>query len=96
MKALVQYLSQRSDSSAFLLPTDLGRTLDELFFQAVHLLPQPYTIYPADETQPSTLGFPVAESHAMKELELKLDRWLNEEVAWQLNRTPDAKDKAHA
>lgn len=95
MNALVQYLSQRNDSSAFLLPTDLRRTLDELFAQAVHLLPQPYAIHPADETQPSSLGFPVAESHAMKDLELKLDRWLNDEVAWQLNRKPEAKDKAH-
>src|SRR5688500_8710415 len=95
-KALVRYLSQRSDSGAFLLPTDLERTLDELFFQAVSLLPEPYAIYPADETQPALLGFPVAESHAMKELELKADRWLTEEVHWQINRQPDSKEKAQS
>src|SRR5688572_28074080 len=59
-KALVRYLAQRSDT--FLLATDLDKTLDELFFQAATLLPQPYNIYPADETQPPTLGFPLAES----------------------------------
>ena len=95
-KALVRYLSQRNDSAAFLLPTDIERSLDELFGQAVPLLPEPYSIYPADETQPAILGFPVAESHAMKELELKADRWLTDEVQWQVNRQPASKEKAQA
>ncbi|HUP46480.1 MAG TPA: hypothetical protein VM779_13325 [Thermoanaerobaculia bacterium] len=94
MSTLVRYLSQRSDSAAFVLPTELGRTLDELFSHAVHLLPQPYAIHPADETQPALLGFPVAESHAMRDLELKLDRWLNDEVAWHVGRDAEAKEKA--
>src|SRR5688500_9913379 len=95
-KALVRYLSQRNDSAAFLLPTDLERTLDALFFQGVTLLPEPYSFPPADETQPAILGFPVAESHAMKELELKADRWLTDEVQWQVNRQADSKEKAQS
>jgi hypothetical protein len=93
---LVRYLSQRGDSAAFLLPTDLERTLEELFFQGVSLLPQPYSIWPADETQLPILGFPLAESHAMKDLELRLDRWLTEEVAWQVSRKPEGKEKAQS
>ncbi|HUP50386.1 MAG TPA: hypothetical protein VNA04_16545 [Thermoanaerobaculia bacterium] len=91
-KALVRYLAQRSD--AFLLPTDVERTLEELFSQGLSLLPQPYNIHPADETQPPLPGFPLAESGGMKELEAKLDRWLVEEVAWLVTRKAEGKEKA--
>ncbi|HEX6177005.1 MAG TPA: hypothetical protein VF057_01500 [Thermoanaerobaculia bacterium] len=93
-KALVRYLSQRSD--AFLLGTDLERTLEEIFAHGATLLPQPYNIYPADETQPPILGFPIAESAPLKELDLKLDRWLTDEVAWQVGKKSEAKEKAQA
>jgi hypothetical protein len=93
--ALVSYLTQRVDASTFLLPADLGRTVDELFpSRADALLPQPYNIYPADETQPPSLGFPIAESPIMKDLDVRLDRWLAEEVPWQISRAPSAKEKA--
>ncbi|HEV8658627.1 MAG TPA: hypothetical protein VGS96_08355 [Thermoanaerobaculia bacterium] len=92
-KSLVTYLTQRSD--AFLLPADLGRTIEELFGRSEPLLPQPIKIYPADETQPAILGFPLAETNVLKELDAKLDKWLGEEVPWQVTRIPAAKDKAH-
>lgn len=92
-KSLVTYLSQRSDAWAFLLPVDLGRTLEELFPQS-SLLPQPFNIYPADESQTATQGFPLAESQVMKDLDAKLDRWLAEEVPWQVQRIPEMKEKA--
>ncbi|HSP17269.1 MAG TPA: hypothetical protein VLV78_21175 [Thermoanaerobaculia bacterium] len=93
--ALVTYLTQRVDASTFLLPTDLGRAVDDLFPpRADALLPQPYNIYPADETQPPSLGFPIAESAVMKDLDVRLDRWLIEEVPWQISRAPSAKEKA--
>jgi class 3 adenylate cyclase len=88
---LVSYLAQRPDAPTFLLPNEFGRTVTELFPPA--LLPQPYKIFPADETQPPTLGFSVLETPLMKELEAKLDRWLAEEIAWQVNRASDAKEK---
>ncbi len=94
--ALVRYLAQRGESAAFLLPTDLERTVEELFSPGATLLPQPYSIYPADETQLAVMGFPLAESHAMKDLELRLDRWLAEEVAWQVGRKAEGKEKAQA
>ena len=93
MKTLVAYLATRPDASTFLLPTDVERTLQDLFPRPDGLLPQPYQIFPADETQPPTLGFPVADVPVMKELESKLDRWLAEECAAQVNRTA-SKDKA--
>ena len=75
-KDLVTYLTQRNDASTFLLPADLGRTLEDLFPRPESLLPQPFKIFPADETLQPVLGFPVAESAILKELDSKLDKWL--------------------
>ena len=94
-RTLVQYLAQRPDASTFLLPADVDRALGELFGQPDRLLPQPYKIFPADETQPPVLGFAVAESPVLRELEQKLERWLAEETQWQVNRA-GPKDKAQA
>ncbi len=93
MKTLVSYFAQRSDAATFFLPTDFERALRELFGQPETVLPQPYKIYPADETQQPLLGFPVAESAVMKDLETKLDRWLAEETAAHITRETSAKEK---
>src|SRR5581483_10186759 len=92
--ALIEYLAARPDTSTFLLPLGLARTVEELFPRAESLLPEPYKIFPADETQPAVLGFPLAETAVIKELDARLDRWLAEEVVWQVTRNPSAKDKA--
>jgi hypothetical protein len=94
MQALINYLAQRADSATFLLSNDLERTLTELFTRPETVLPQPYKIFHADETQQPALGFPVAESAVMKDLEQKLERWLAEEIPWQVNRAAN-KEKAH-
>jgi hypothetical protein len=92
---VVRYLSARPDSSPFLLPQEMGRALEELFAREGALLPQPYKIFPADETQPPILGFPVQESPVLRDLDAKLDRWLSEEVPWQISRNAaTAKEKA--
>ena len=95
MKNLVSYLGSRPDAATFLLPTDLERALRELFTRPDGLLPEPYKIFPADETQPPALGFPVAEAAVMKELEVKLDRWLAEETVMHVDRAA-SKEKAQA
>ena len=96
MKSLVAYLAQRPESATFLLPENAERALTELFTQPELVLPRPLKIYPADETQQPALGFPVAETLLLKDLETKLDRWLTEETAFQVTRATDAKDKAGA
>ncbi|MDQ3282082.1 MAG: hypothetical protein M3Q69_11790 [Acidobacteriota bacterium] len=95
MNPLLSCLTARPDASTFLLPMELERALRELFGKPESLLPQPYKIFPSDETQPPALGFPVAESAVMKELDAKLDRWLTEETACQVNRAA-SKEKAQA
>src|SRR5206468_7792581 len=79
-------------SSACALP--ISKMLEELFPRADSLLPEPYKIFPADETQSPILGFPLAETPVIKDLDAKLDRWLTDEVAWQVTRNPNAKEKA--
>jgi hypothetical protein len=91
---LVAYLESRPDTATFLLGSELGRTVEEIFPRAEALLPKPYKIFPADETQSPALGFPVADAPVMRELDAKLDRWLADEVAWQAGRQQAAKEKA--
>jgi hypothetical protein len=93
-RALVQYLAQRPDASTFLLPADVDRALGELFGQPERLLPQPYKIFPADETQPPVLGFAVAESQVLKDLDQKLERWLAEETQWREPRRAEGQGQA--
>lgn len=92
--ALTSYLTARPDSATFLVPSNVDRALEEIFPRAEQLLPEPYRIYPADETQPPSLGFPVAETTIIRELDSRLDRWLADEVAWQVSRQTDAREKA--
>src|SRR5690242_1212021 len=92
--ALIEYLSARADAATFILPSDYERTIQELFPHSESLLPDPYKIFPADETQSPSLGFPLAETAVMKELDTKLDKWITDEVQWQLTRDPKAKEKA--
>src|SRR4051794_33192714 len=89
---LVAYLTARADAATFLLPGELDRTIEELFPRDV--LPEPTKIFPADETQPPMLGFPLLETNVIRDLDAKLDRWLSDEVVWQVTRSPAAKEKA--
>jgi hypothetical protein len=91
---LETYLGSRPETATFLLASELGRTLEDIFPRADSLLPKPYKIFPADETQSPTLGFPVADAPVLRELEAKLERWLSEEIAWQAGRQQAAKEKA--
>lgn len=88
---LAVYLAGRPDAPTFLLP-DFDRTLEELFPKMS--LPQPMKIFPADETVPPIFGFPLAETVVIKELDAKLDRWLTDEVQYQISRTQQLKEKA--
>ena len=92
-RTLLPYLAQRPDTATFLLPSELGRTIDELFPRAEQILPQPYKIFPADDTQPTLLGFPVAETPIMRDLDARLDNWLTHECYWQVRRDAASKEK---
>jgi len=93
-KVLVTYLAQRTDASTFLLAEDLPRTIEEIFPRAEMILPDPYNIHPLDETQAPSLGFPVFDSPVMRDLDARLDRWLTDEIVWQVRRQDSAREKA--
>ena len=95
-RAVVAYLQQRQESAAFLLPAELARSIDELFPQADQILPHPYKIFAADETQEPSWGFPVADSGIMRDLESRLETWVADEVASQVLRDATSKEKAAA
>lgn len=95
MNTLVSYLANRPDAATFLVPLDLERTLRELFTRPENLLPLPYKIFPADEAQSPIYGFPVADTPVLRDLESRLDRWLAEESACQINRAA-SREKAQA
>src|SRR5258706_610041 len=82
--SLVAYLTARADAATFLLPGEIERTIEDLVPRNV--LPDPTKIFPADETQPPTLGFPLLETNIIRDLDAKLDRWLTEEVVLQVGR----------
>ena len=90
---LVSYLVQKPEQSAFLLASDLPRLLTAIFTRPEWLLPRPYKIYFLDEAAPPVVGFPVIHSEAMRELDTRLDRWLADEVKWQL-KMEDARERA--
>ncbi|HEY5610228.1 MAG TPA: hypothetical protein VIL97_03395, partial [Thermoanaerobaculia bacterium] len=91
-EALVAYLTQRPEGAVFLLPGEIHRSLQDLFKRPEWILPRPYKIFYTDETQLPTLGFPVAQTPALTELDTRLEKWLGEEILWQLKRAP-SKDK---
>ena len=86
MPTLSLPLSSRPDSATFFVPSEAARVIDDIFPRAEWLLPEPYRIFPADETQPPMLGFPVMESPVIRELDARLDRWLADEIAWHISR----------
>jgi hypothetical protein len=88
MKSLIAYLAQRPETAIFILPSDVERTIHELFTHP-EALPQPYKIFPPDEAQQPVLGFPVADSSLIRDLDARLDRWLSEETALQVGRGGD-------
>lgn len=93
MDALLAYLSRRPEALGFLLPSDLERTLNDLFDTPDLLLPKPYKIFFTDEGQTPTFGFPVAETPVLMDLDARLDRWLGEEARYQIDRE-QSKDRA--
>jgi hypothetical protein len=92
---LLSYLIQRPETAAFLLPQELARTIAELFPNPA-LLPTPVRIFFEDETQAPALGFPIAESPFLDELAQRLERWIGEEIVWQVSKQPAARAKAAA
>jgi hypothetical protein len=90
---LISYLVQKPEQSPFLLASDLPRLLPAIFTRPEWLLPRPYKIFFLDEAVPPSVGYPVLHSEVLRDLDTKLDRWLADEVKWQLKQE-DARERA--
>jgi hypothetical protein len=91
---LLPYIESRADAATFLVPSSAAKAAEELFPSRENLLPQPQRVYFASENSNPVLGYPVADTPVFRELDAKLDRWLVDEVAWQVSRRADAKERA--
>jgi hypothetical protein len=91
MDPLLPYLTQRSEAGALLSSADLQRSLDDLFGELLPSLPRPYKIFFVDENLPPFLGFPVKDSPVLRELEERLQSWIDLEGAWQISRDSSKK-----
>jgi hypothetical protein len=88
MTALAAFLRQRLEDSPFVaVDGAMDQLLGGLFGEGAQLLPTPYKIFFADESEPPLEGFPVSESIALRELDTRLDRWIDDEIAWLLKRS---------
>lgn len=86
-EALLAFLAKRPEGTGLLVASDLANTLDDLFGADANALPVPYKIFFLDEAQIPSVGFPVLDTPVLQELDMKLDRWLSEEVKCQIDRT---------
>lgn len=77
---LIAFLRQKLDLFPFERDLDLERFLIENLDEP-SMLPIPAKLFLVDEVRPEGYGFPVAKSISFEELEAKLDKWLEQEIA---------------
>ncbi|HUO85108.1 MAG TPA: hypothetical protein VM534_08340 [Thermoanaerobaculia bacterium] len=91
-ETLIDFLDSRAETGNFLLP-DLALGLESIFSD-VSLLPRPYRIYLSDESKPPVLGFPIAQSSALEQLDRLVEAWMEEEV--QALQDPGRRERLQA
>lgn len=91
---LSAYFQQRPENAPFLLAADIERSLEILFERPDWILPRPYKIFFEDESASPILGMPVLYSDVIREIDLRIDRWLTEEIHAQLKKE-GARERAH-
>ena len=78
---LVRYLKQRQDVFPFRRELDLRHFVADTIGRAAALFPVPAKIFLLDELEPKGYGFPLSRTAAVDELETRLQKWLDEELA---------------
>lgn len=92
---LIEFLAGRPDATTFLPPRELEGASRAIFGDSEWLLPRPYRIHFVNESDPITVGFPVASSAALSELAARAEIWLNEEIRSQSD-SRHRRDKAQS
>ena len=78
---LVRFLRQRQETFPFRRELDLRHFVTDALGHSASLFPNPSKIFLLDEMEPQGYGFPLAKSQAVDDLEVRLSRWLDEELA---------------
>jgi hypothetical protein len=78
---LVRFFRHRPEVFPLQRDIDLERFLAEVIDQPFATLPIPAKIFLSDEIQPQGYGFPVMKTTALDDLESRLSRWLDDEIA---------------
>lgn len=78
---LIRFLRQRQDVFPFRGELDLRHFLSDALERSAEMLPVPAKIFLLDELQPKGYGFPLTKSPAVDELETRMQRWLDEQLA---------------
>jgi hypothetical protein len=82
---LIAFFRQKSDAFPFARPIDLERFLVDNLDDPAALFPIPAKIFLVDEVRPHALGFAVTRAAALDDLESRLTRWLDDEMAARLS-----------
>ena len=89
---VVRFLRQRQEAFPFRREADLRQFLGEALGRAAALVPVPSKIFLLDELEPKGYGFPLTKSQTMDDLQSRLSRWLDEELASRAQPTVRAND----
>ena len=89
---LLQFLRQRQEAFPFRRNIDLRQFLTDAIGASAELMPVPAKIFLFDELQPKGYGFPLAKSPTVDDLEVRLGRWLDEELSARAGESARARD----
>jgi hypothetical protein len=93
-ETLLAFFRHRPEVFPFRRNIDLEAFLLDVFEEPAATLPLPAKIFLVDELKPQSYGFPVMKSPALDDLDAKLERWMDEEIAARLSGTGALKSKA--
>jgi len=91
---LIAFFRFRPEVFPFRRNIDLEAFLIDVFDDPAGTLPIPAKIFLVDELAPQSYGFPVMKSSALDDLDAKLERWMDEEIAARLTGVGATKSKA--
>jgi hypothetical protein len=89
---LVRFLRQRQEAFPFRRELDLRHFVTDALGRTASLFPAPSKIFLLDEMEPKGYGFPLTRSPAVDDLEARLSRWMDEELAARGGQTVRAND----
>jgi hypothetical protein len=89
---LIQFLRLRQEAFPFRRNIDLRHFLTDAVGNSAEVLPVPAKIFLVDELEPKGYGFPVTKSSTVDDLEVRFQRWMDEELESRGRATTRGRD----